>query len=90
MVLIYCRNFIESGLCEGKNGRTTDQERSAVFIKGISLHDIFVDGCIKFKAYGKYEWDVLPQYRRFMLLAKQAFDFDFNNELKKKKTNEEQ
>lgn len=90
MVLIYCRNFIESGLCEGKNGRTTDQERSAVFIKGISLHDIFVDGSIKFKAYGKYEWDVLPQYRRFMLMMKEAFYFDFNNELKKKDTNQEQ
>ena len=65
LIAYYCRNFIESALCEGKSGRI-NEERNSIFPKGSSLHEINSDGVPILKNYGKYEWDPMSPYNRIL------------------------
>ena len=65
LIAYYCRNFIESALCEGKSGRI-NEERNSIFPKGSSLHEINSCGVPILKNYGKYEWDPMSPYYRVL------------------------
>ena len=53
--LVYCRNNIESVLCEGRDGRLCFV-RYYHLVYGQTIHDLREGGCAMYKEFGKYKW----------------------------------